>query len=230
MSIVNFVVFDCLGAVVLSVMKRVNWWRRHRITLLPGIIAYQKYAIMSDFFTLDFAILLVKIVKLHPYQEWIRGSSQPNQTKQKCTSGFIIHVAKAFGRSFVDFSSIYMYHHCILQECGVKKCKNTYSWPLVDLNKDLVLFLLALLSKMWSFQPKTILEIQLHPPEQKMLLYDFMRLFSCITHVYQIFIHSGFYIWIFNFRHCHDFHIPFVYQSSFITITYQDNLPIPVSY
>ncbi len=50
----------------------------------------------------------------------------------------------------------------------------------------------------------------------KKSLYDFIQIFSCTIHVYQIFTHRSLYTRIFNFRHFSDFHIPFVYQNSYI--------------
>ncbi len=54
--------------------------------------------------------------------------------------------------------------------------------------------------------------------------------FSWMTHVYQIFTYTGLYTRIFSFRYFCDFHMPFVYQNSYIPTTYQYFWCIPIVY
>ncbi len=118
----------------------------------------------------DFAILLLKIVKSHPFQKWSRVSPQYSITKPKCTNSFIIHVAKGFGWWFADFSSIFMYYQWILKAGGMKSRKRTF-YALVNLYKDLVSDHLVLHSKMWLLWPKaqsTIWDLTPSPQHQSL--------------------------------------------------------------
>ncbi len=50
---------------------------------IPKVCSNDQFSIMSNFFTCDFAVMLVKTVKSHPCQKWSRGYPQPkNQNAQ----------------------------------------------------------------------------------------------------------------------------------------------------
>ncbi len=86
------------------------------IPLRSSVINYQNESIMPHF-----AILLGKILKSHPCPKWSRVYPHPNETKPKCTSGFIIHVVKGFGWWFVDLGLKSWFINYSLMDCKVEK-------------------------------------------------------------------------------------------------------------
>ncbi len=103
------------------------------ILLRSGVIDYQNELIMPTFFTCNFAILLVKILKSHPCPKWSRVSPQPNETKPKRTSGFIIHVVKGFEWWFVDLGFIFWFIDYSLVNWKVEKKQKIIFDDLVNL-------------------------------------------------------------------------------------------------
>ncbi len=100
------------------------------IPLRSGIINYQNELITPTFFMCNFAVLLVKILKSHPCPKWSRVSPQPDETKPKCTSGFMIHVVKGFGWWFVDLGFIFWFINYSLMDWKVeKKTNNNFGRP-----------------------------------------------------------------------------------------------------
>ncbi len=98
-------------------VRRVIVGTRYPIPLQSGVIDYQNELITPTFFTCNFAILLVKIIKSHPCP------TQPDENKPKYTSGFIIHVVKGYGWWFVDLGFLFWFINYSLVDWKIEKKK-----------------------------------------------------------------------------------------------------------